>query len=281
MVSDRKPSDYIALALIRDRNDSGWGTNRTFSGDPDEFHKHINKVCGFAVPEIVFPEVLETLNKFRVIRVTNDDYTGTFLKIDPKKFNEFIESVNEQHQKIAQDGRALINSEDFSEEFEEALLVENSAVIADYLELGNPWLDRALKAMKERFESGMDPFFEKTQSVDGDEKLVTYEVAIPASDRIVSRVDNQQEVESLEAELLLIAKEIDENNEVGGKLGDDKELFKAELDAAQELTKHKRFRLRSILNLVWPALRYLSDKFAGAAIGDAAKRLIALLLNLL
>ena len=104
---------------------------------------------------------------------------------------------------------------------------------------------------------------------------------IPASNRIVTRSDNQKEMEEIDNEVSLIQQELNENNEVGDDLGEDKSLIKVELEAAQVITKHNRFRVSSILNLILPALRYLADKFGSAAIGESAKRLIALLLGLI
>ena len=130
-------------------------------------------------------------------------------------------------------------------------LADDSSVIYQYANFGDKWLGN------------------QTLSNGG----------IPASDRIISKTDNQKEIDEIIGELSTIGVEIDQNNQVGSELGDEKELIKAEIDAVQELTKHDRFRLKSLLNLVLPALRYLSEKFSGAAIGEAAKRLIALLLG--
>jgi hypothetical protein len=104
---------------------------------------------------------------------------------------------------------------------------------------------------------------------------------IPAADRIVSRHDNVQTFQEIELEIDALREGIHKDNVVGAEIGDDRELIEAELIAGEAVSKKSRVRLSSLLSLLLPSLRYLSDKFAGAAIGESAKRLIHLLLGLL
>ncbi|WP_454883929.1 hypothetical protein [Sphingomonas oryzagri] len=101
----------------------------------------------------------------------------------------------------------------------------------------------------------------------------------PDADRIISRIDDAEALSAIQASLASIAKEVRENNEVAVELGDNKELISAEIEAAEKLTSKDSFRLRPLMGLLLPALRYLSDKFVGQGIGELAKELLHLLIK--
>jgi len=101
-----------------------------------------------------------------------------------------------------------------------------------------------------------------------------------ASDRIVSFSDNQLEIAAIRSEIALVREEIRGNNEAGSELGDAREVIDLELEIADEILSKKSFRLKSLVGWLLPALRYLADKFASGAIGEAAKKLISLLISL-
>ena len=101
-----------------------------------------------------------------------------------------------------------------------------------------------------------------------------------ASDRIVSFNDNQAEIAEIRSEIALVRDEIRGNNEAGSELGDAREVIDLELEIADEILSKKSFRLKSLVGWLLPALTYLADKFASGAIGEAAKKLISLLLSL-
>jgi DNA-binding PadR family transcriptional regulator len=102
----------------------------------------------------------------------------------------------------------------------------------------------------------------------------------PSVDRILTRVHDAKEHEELEDGFKELGKAIRENNLVSSELGDAKDLIEAEVGAAQYLTSKERFRVARLKALIIPTLRFLADKFFGQAIGELAKRLIALLLSL-
>ena len=104
--------------------------------------------------------------------------------------------------------------------------------------------------------------------------------AIPASDRVVNRSDNQKLYVSIDSEIDSVIGELDSNNEVGDSLGDSRDTLLAEVKASKELIKPGRFNLGRFAQLILPALKFLSEKFSGAAIGEAAKRLVALIAEL-
>jgi hypothetical protein len=144
----------------------------------------------------------------------------------------------------------VINSDGYR--FVEEQILEESSIISRYAKLGDQWLS------------------EQTLPV----------ASIPASDRIVTRHDNQGILSELELGLDQIVAEIEKDNEVGAALGDERDLLIAEAEASKTLISRSAFRLARLVGLLVPALKYIADKFAGAAIGQAAKNLIELLMRL-
>ena len=118
----------------------------------------------------------------------------------------------------------------------------------------------------------------------GDEWLQRRRLAlngVPASDRIVLKSDNQPAINAISADLDVIESALATDNLLGADLGDERQLIQGEISAAKTLVKQPRFRSARIVELLLPALKYLADKFSGASIGEVAKRLIQLLLELL
>lgn len=109
--------------------------------------------------------------------------------------------------------------------------------------------------------------------------LANYDPA-PSADRIISRIAELETVTEIESGLIEIAAEIRENNELAVQLGDDRDLISAEIEAGQSLTKQDSFRLRSLMGLLMPGLRFLASHFAGDGVGELAKRLIQLLIKI-
>jgi hypothetical protein len=136
--------------------------------------------------------------------------------------------------------------------FVESQLAQDGSSIKLYSELGDDWLSM--------------------QSIGAE--------AVPASDRVITRKDNLPAVEEIETQFGSIQSSLAADNEVGNALGDEREMLIGELAAAETLTKSKKFRLSKLLSLILPALKFLSEKFSGAAIGEAAKKLVNLLLGL-
>lgn len=102
---------------------------------------------------------------------------------------------------------------------------------------------------------------------------------VPASDRVVQLSDNQKQeiVEVVEA----LESEIKTSNEVSIALGDSKDRIEAELDAGKKLTKASMIRIGAITAVLGTPLRYLAEKFSGAAVGELAKKLLELLWTLM
>jgi hypothetical protein len=103
---------------------------------------------------------------------------------------------------------------------------------------------------------------------------------IPASDRFVSRQDNEQIVSKIEDALTDLGKSIEDSNSVETELEEPKEAILGEIDASKALIGRKHFSLRKLVDLIVPLLRKLAEKFGSAAIGKLATELIEALMKL-
>jgi hypothetical protein len=98
---------------------------------------------------------------------------------------------------------------------------------------------------------------------------------VPASDRVVAIDDNQRS--DIDEAIGKIAAEIQTSNEIGAALGDGRPRIEAELDAGRRLILPKFVRIEAIVAVLATPLRYLMEKFSGAAVGELAKKLLDLL----
>lgn len=192
-------------------------------------------------------EIWNDWQKFRIVSKEEDEFAGTyfFLKKDE------LEKYREVH-------------------------LKNNSILERANRFGNGFFKDALRGIVAA-ESG------ENSSDDGDDSLEVAPENEPiaiASDRIVSFDDNQPEIAAIRSEIALVREEIRSNNEAGAELGDAREVIDLELAIADEVLSKKSFRLKSLVGWILPALTYLADKFASGAIGEAAKKLISLLLSL-
>jgi hypothetical protein len=129
--------------------------------------------------------------------------------------------------------------------------------------LGGSWIAEALQRLADRQTSGDPPV----------------DTRVPASDRVVSLDDNARV--TLLTPLEQISKELTTSNSIREELGGDAERITAEISAGETLIRADKIRLSALVAVLLKPLRYLSEKFAGAAIGTLAAELIKALLKLL
>lgn len=186
-------------------------------------------------------------------RLNKEEVAKLFsIQISPKRAELAIESLGVKGHVSTwiQSGSSTITSEGYREV--ENQLKKPGSFIRLYAEHGDDWLN--------------------SQTIhDGD---------VPASDRIVSRSDNQAQIEEIALKLDEIGNDLAVNNEIGSALGDDRGLLQSEIEASKVLVKSEKFRLAKLLSLLGPALKFLAEKFSGSAIGEAAKHLITLIFGL-
>lgn len=200
-------------------------------------------------PEAV-DKIIRQLRAWDCIVVIEDKYAGEMLRLYGARTDEALE-------RAAQAGH-------------QELIVNAKAGGAD-------WFKRVFTSQNFWDDLHRDPLPEvpSAEPVKSDSDTVA-----PASDRIVTLADNRREIEILQSDIRGLSEEVSTNNEVSVELGDEKDLIKGELDAAEVIVSQPSFRLARLAALVLPALRFLADKFASGAIGEMAKRIIAAILGL-
>ena len=110
---------------------------------------------------------------------------------------------------------------------------------------------------------------------------IEFKAIVPAADRFVSRTDNIGAVQDIDLNLIELSELISsQDNEVGDKIGEERELINREIEIAKIIVSEPKFRLAGLVGWLAPVLRFLADKFAGGAIADSAKRLLELILTL-
>ncbi|OMJ33996.1 hypothetical protein BSZ14_00830 [Sphingomonas sp. Sph1(2015)] len=265
----RAVADYIALALIADlQEDSDWLTavQGEFSGDLEQLKSRAQLAVGFAISDDLLGKVIRAMADCKLIRVTDDDFSGTFVKIKSKGFAEFIRRAREEEAKAEEeDGPLAVMAR--PSDYPNASALLKHELFEDYHELGSGWLKRAIDGLRRKVEEDGVP----SESAFG--SLVEAEVA-PGSDRIVSFSDNQ--VSELEKKTGEIIDEVAAQNQIDGDPG-LREIILGQLKAGRELIRAGTFRLYFLELTLIETLKFLAKRYEREAIGGLASALIAAL----
>lgn len=105
-------------------------------------------------------------------------------------------------------------------------------------------------------------------------------VAVPASDRIVTLSDNQPEVVEVRQEIHRLEEQVRISNEVGEIFGDDRQIALEEISTLRAMFSRSRVRAAAAIAFASRSLGWIAEKGAAAAVGEAAKRLLQLIINL-
>lgn len=128
--------------------------------------------------------------------------------------------------------------------------------------IGKPFIDQVLSNPK---------FIESFLEI---ESVEEFSSIAPASDRIVRIDHNSRSFEITANGLEEISKDLEKSNEIGGLLGNYKEILLSEIRALQELFKSSYVRATAIFALAIPPLKFLAKEFSASSIGELAKKLI-------
>lgn len=109
------------------------------------------------------------------------------------------------------------------------------------------------------------------------ELALTLDMAVPASDRIVTIGDNGAD---LSVQISEIKEEVRTLNDEDGKLEGRRDRIMSELSAGQELLKSRTVRVQALIATIGRALNFIAKEFAGGIIGDKAVKLLQLLQTL-
>jgi hypothetical protein len=273
-----KISAYVALALISEisfetKNHDMFEeifSDRDFAGDFEELKHFSERKCGFIPKDEILLDAVSILSKCDLIRITDNKFSGTFLKIYADQFKTFMTRSTLELKKFSDRDNISLYQNDFPKAF---FLISYPA-FEEYFELGDKWLKKVLIGIKKNID---DPDYAKKYDHNDWDNLPG---SIPASDRVVLRSDNLPKIEELERDLALLKENIRADNDEENKFGGNRDLVNLEIEIAEDIIAKPKFRMASLTGWLMPMLKFLVDKFVSGGIADAAKRLIAYLLDL-
>ncbi|MGA9582062.1 MAG: hypothetical protein WBR13_08855 [Allosphingosinicella sp.] len=217
-----------------------------------------------ACPPGLISDALAVLIDIGGCRNLPSPLTGTFCRLDWNGANYYYGNWPSFSNEWGDDDEA-----DHAYSVRRQEIQKKYPVLETYFELENAWIERILSTLSE-----MDLAFHYYE-----QDALLAEAAIPASDRIVALDDNQR------AELIhpleQISKEIQTSNSTRNELGEEADRISAEIDAGIDLAKAGRVRLSAIIAVLIKPLKFIAERFSGAAIGTLATELIKALLKLL
>lgn len=266
----RPIEDYIALALIADlegeRNYFS-STTKEYTGSWDELRSKAETLVGFQIPDPIFRAAVRALSDCDLVRVTEDKYSGTFVKIYRSKFAEFTTRAEQDISKAKEedDDLGLINK---PSDYRAAHALMNHELFEDYKELGDEWIKRALEGLRQRVE--------EAGSLEALTNVRPEASAVPASDRIVSLSHN--EVAEFEAQATEVIDQVEALNGIDGEPG-LRELVVGQLKAGRELLRAGSFKLFVMQATLIEALLFLAKRYERETIGGLAGALAVALLK--
>jgi hypothetical protein len=268
----RSLSEYVALALIRKIEvEQGFYTSpkhQDFSGDFEQLSELAASRCGFTVSDDTLRGAVRVLSDWKLVRVTDDSYSGTFYKIWSERDEGALSAGREELSSASGDG--LDNKDIVSRRSDYPLasaLIEHE-VFEDYGDHGEVWLTRALEGLKRRIEAGEFDLEYQFKSL--------LENSAPASDRVVRLTDNQ--VNELDSDITKLIDEVSDRNEVGGHVG-LRELIVGQLKAGRELFRSGSVRVYLVHATLVEILKFMAKRYEHEAIGALASALLTALFN--
>jgi hypothetical protein len=270
----RRIADYIALALIGDlraKDDFfGEGGARDFSGDLEQLKAYAQERCGFEISDKILWTAVRNLADCGLIRVTDDSYSGTFVKVKASRFEEFVQKAKAEIAGVREDGdKDLLSIYTRPSDFPDAIAFLTHQLFEDYHELGREWLRKALDGLRAKADSGdlnLDP--ESMERADN--------VPVPAADRVVTLNHNQHDL--LDAASTDLIDTVARENAVDGDAS-LRDLILGQLKAGRELIRARVLNTHLLYTSLVSALGMLIEKYKGQALGHAARKLLDLLLE--
>ncbi len=272
---NRHLCDYIALAVISQMewDDDGdvpsiFRTKREpFRGDLDEFKIYAEQRCGFPLTDELVRQAVRSLAECRLLRVTDDNFSGTYLKVNGDRFADFIKEAEEDFDKAKEnlDDSGVIER---PSDYPAANAFVSHPLFDDYHELGDGWLRRALVGIQKYYNSnGQLP----EDGIMGDISGIA-----PGSDRIVRFTDN--EIHDFDEKTSEIIDAVTAQNQIDDQPG-VRELIIGQLKAGRELIRAGVSKLHLLELTLIETLRFLAARYEREMIGGLAAALITALLT--
>lgn len=270
----RAVADYVAAAIISriDWNDDDafnrvFGSSNDFAGDEAQFQAFAEARCGFPLTNKMVVAAMRTLSECGLLRITNDNYSGTFVKVKPDAFGDFVTRAKDELSVAEKNGGGILDVFSHPSDFPMAHALVKHQVIEDYHELGDEWLKRALIGIRSEYES-------EGKLPDSDEVAGLAEAGIPASDRIVSVNHNSAEYRNLVEQTTVANEAIRTSNTIGEE---DRGWIRDHISLGFELLKKPKILLGAVTVLLLGPLQNAYD----AVTEEPARQAILTAINLI
>ena len=231
------------------------GSPPEFTGFLEDIEELLGRKYGINFPQSDISAALETLEELTVVEIFESTLAGEMYRINPRILEVYLgEGAREPDESTSRHYDAI---------YERANRPGNP--VKAYFYGGQRWINRVLeRLLSDDNREGFTGFAEYP------------DVAIPASDRIIKITDNQRKV--IEEAGADVALHLNSENSIGG----DVELhdrFKAQLAAGLQLIRAGSVRAYLVYETLVRMLFSLIDKYKNQALGQAAKKLLDLLIE--
>jgi hypothetical protein len=251
-------ASYIAAALI---DYAGRHLEGAFRGPTDELTKFAREACEFEVDSTLASDALGILSNCGVATISTDPFAGDYMKIDSKSFDRFVQKARTELD-IAEKQMHRTGKE-FDEVVEAQALLNAARIIAyrpleRYSEFGAELLTRALDSIK----NGPS-------------------MRVPASDRIVDLDHNSPTFSEISDRLDELEGRLRVDNDTGELVGEERATALEEVSRLRAWWSSSKIRVMSFVSLAKSTLGWIGEKAASATVGELAKSLLKMVLDLL
>jgi hypothetical protein len=267
---NRPLSDYVALAFLADVSDESDIFNqkpKEHTGTWEELKEKAEDTLGFEITDEVFNSAIRSLGDCGLVRITDDQYSGEYIKIYVDRTEDLFKRADEENKEAVEnlDQLGVLNK---PSDYPAAHALLKHELFEDYKELGDKWLKRALLGLREKVEKG--------EALESSDASSLQEHTIPASDRTVTLNDNMaREFDDKTTEIISA---VERENRIEGEEG-LREVIVGQLKAGRELIRAGSFRLYVAQVTLLEALAFLAKRYEREAIGAMAAALLTALTN--
>jgi hypothetical protein len=254
-------AEYVAAALIEVARANGEvGIARPIEDLPDLLSNQFSGT--FHAEEI--SDAVAILRECDVAYIARDPLAGTFVSVSEKRFSKFLEAVSrdkERYYKAVEAAGTNANEIFHAEEDTPTPSwdrLREHKVLERYSEFGSSFISAAMT---------------KLGTSDLQNRLAA------GSDRLISFADNMPIVEEIRRGLSELEQQLQQNNEVGNALGDEREEAIAEVRALNIAMSGTQSRAGYLLDLSKKTLNWIARITAKTSLESLVKKLVELFIG--
>ncbi|MCF8709328.1 hypothetical protein [Rhizorhapis sp. SPR117] len=255
-----KLGEYYAAALV----DIARGLDAGITLPKDKLRQTLRSFWKVKASEEDINDAIRILNRCDISYVESDEFAGTFVVINERRFQRFmdrVQSEREQYDDIIR--RAPDENLGISRAEETYFPYLNSyntfKVLRKYSAFGNEWLRTAMDEIVRRTAVG--------------------EIEVPASDRVVRIDDNDPIVEEIKVAAAELRNRLTNGNDLGD-IGSEQAQAVVEEVAQIESSFSKKFvRSSELISRSQKTLTWIAEKSAGTFVAQAATALFKLIMK--